>query len=166
MIRIRTCEITSNEDQRGFDHRKSRTYKFLEVKSSFWVVNTEMKIRKLNHPNHRLWASIHIYNSPAILSVSLPIGFRFYCLSCCMIRGNDGKPEQKNQIQNVHLLHCLQFSLFRFFRALTDRCLVFKDCEVFDKGVFFFFFFNGSNWLWFWLSAVRCIQAGLKFLME
>lgn len=46
-----TCEITSDDDQRRVDHGESRGHEFVEVGCSVRMVDTEMEIRKLNHPH-------------------------------------------------------------------------------------------------------------------
>lgn len=59
----RTSEVASDEDEGGVDEGESGPHKFREIAGTVWMVNAEMKIGKLNHPNHRIWASFDVCNS-------------------------------------------------------------------------------------------------------
>lgn len=47
-----TSEVAGDEDEGGVDDGKCGSHKVVEVECSVWIVNAEMKIGKLNNPNH------------------------------------------------------------------------------------------------------------------
>lgn len=57
-----TCEVTCDEDEGGVDDGKGGAYKVGEVSGSVRMMNAEMKIGKLNDPNHGIRLCFWLYD--------------------------------------------------------------------------------------------------------
>lgn len=76
VVLVGTCEVAGDEDEGGVDGGESGAHEIAEEEGSVWVVNTEMEIGELNHPNHWIRPSLHLlYSHP-------------FCASTCTAAAN------------------------------------------------------------------------------